>query len=425
MAQSPPRIDPEPKTTANRLGPWRRVGRTLRLGFWPLVLVLIVLNAWWFWRDRPFRMDEIRQAVQRERFDEAGDLLQTHLARSPYDAEARIMLARVKAARGDLLGCVTELGRVPPWDPNKPEALYREGQAALQADRADLAEAAWLACVQDDPLHPTPPELHSDAGLELIKLYILEGRQVEAEAFIWDEYELADWVDRPTLLSMRIRLELERINPTDVAKTLARYVDAAPDDWNARLGLARALETLGRPAEADRHLQTTLEQRPNEPRVWGTLLEILAERGDEESLRKTIARIPAEVEDDVRIWLHRGSVLEREGDLSQAADSYAEAIRIDPNGASGHYRLGQLLNRLGRHDEAEEHLARNRTIQQARSDLRDAYSEFLLAFNLLLPQAGETVPERPQAAENLAVICETLGMQRAAEELRELAWRMS
>lgn len=426
MAPRASQIGPEVEASPRRRAePWCRVGRAIRLGFWPLLLVLIVLNARWFWRDRPSRMGEIRKAVQRERFDEAGDLLRSHLARSPHDAEARILLARVKAARGDLLGCVAELSRVPPWDPNKPEALYREGQAALQADRADLAEAAWLACVRDDPLHPTPPEVHSDAGLELIKLYILEGRQAEAVALIWDEYELADWVDRPTLLSMRIRLELERINPADVAETLARYVSAAPDDWHARLGLARALETLGRRAEADRHLQIALEQRPEEPRGWGTLLDILSERGDEESLREAIDRIPSGVEDDMRIWLHRGSVLEREGDLSRAADSYAEAVRLDPHGAPAHYRLGQLLSRLGRDEEAEEHLARNRTIQQARSNLRDAYSDFLLAFGLAPPQPEETIPDRPGVAEDLAAICETLGMRRAAEELRELARRVS
>ena len=71
-------------------------------------------------------------------------ILREHLRRSPHDGEARMMLARALAGRGDLLGCARQLHEVPFWSPRKAEALFREGQSYLKIDRAKDAEDAWL-----------------------------------------------------------------------------------------------------------------------------------------------------------------------------------------------------------------------------------------------------------------------------------------
>ena len=70
------------------------------------------------------------------------------------------MLARALAARGDLLGCARQLHEVPYWCPQKPEALYREGQAYFQLDRARDAEDAWLELIKDDPSAPRSRRLY-------------------------------------------------------------------------------------------------------------------------------------------------------------------------------------------------------------------------------------------------------------------------
>ena len=61
-----------------------------------------------------------------------------------------------------------QLHRVPSWWPSKSEALLREGQYALAAGCPRDAEAAWLACLHDDPLHPTPTKALAAAVRELI-----------------------------------------------------------------------------------------------------------------------------------------------------------------------------------------------------------------------------------------------------------------
>ena len=160
-------------------------------------------------------------------------------------AVARMTLARVLAARGDLVGCARELGRVPYWWPRRAEALLRSGQAYVKADRARDAESAFLAILDDDPLHPPDPSVYHDAGQELLKIYAIEDRWEDAYGIIWKAYDHAAPPDRPLALTMRIRCELERMAPTETLKVLRRYVAADPADFEARRAMASAELAVG------------------------------------------------------------------------------------------------------------------------------------------------------------------------------------
>ena len=142
-------------------------------------------------------------------------------------------LARILAARGDLLACARELDACPYWSPQKAEALFREAQAYLAADRARDAEAALLAILDDDPLHPPDPGLYHDASQELLKIYAAEDRWEDAYGIIWKAYDHAAPPDRPLVLTMRLRCELERVAQSETVKVLRRYIAADPADFEA------------------------------------------------------------------------------------------------------------------------------------------------------------------------------------------------
>ena len=110
----------------------------------------------------------------------------------------------------------------------------------MMIDRAENAEAAWLELINDDPLHPVDPDLFHDACQELLQLYAVEDRWEDAYPVIWTAYDRGDPSDRPVMLTMRMRPELERITPKESITVLKRYVTAAADDWEA----LRALRTL-------------------------------------------------------------------------------------------------------------------------------------------------------------------------------------
>ena len=121
-----------------------------------MIAILSGFNAWWYWRDTRSLPDlkTVSDWMRHEQYVQAESVLREHLRRSPHDGEARMMLARALAGRGDLLGCARQLHEIPFWWPQKAEALLREGQSYFKIDRAKDAEAAWLERDQGRPASP-------------------------------------------------------------------------------------------------------------------------------------------------------------------------------------------------------------------------------------------------------------------------------
>ena len=200
-----------------------------------LCIALIGFNAWWYWRDaRPAPdIKTIEALMSREQYIQAESALRERLRRSRQDGEARLLLARTLAARGDTQGCALQLREIPYWWPTKAEALFHEGQAYLMADRAKDAETCWLAVIKDNPLHPSPPDITQAASHQLLGLYATENRRDDAAEVIWETYERTRPADHLALLGMRVKSELERLAPEATIGQLERYVAADRTDWEA------------------------------------------------------------------------------------------------------------------------------------------------------------------------------------------------
>ena len=298
-----------------------------------LILVAIVFSAWWYWHEtRPLAdLRTIELWIGNQRYRLASKELREHLRRTPNDGAARIMLARVLAASGDLSSCTKELHEVPSWWPRKAEALYREGQAYRLMNRAREAEAALLAVIDDDPLHPADPAVFHDGGQELLSLYATEDRWDNAHKILWKLYDRATPDDRPSVLAMRIHSELERIAPTESVKHLTLYVAADPGDWEARRALAKAELALGQHSEALRDMSACLDARPDNPRVWLDYLTMLKSLGERDVFNTVLSSAPSLAETEPDLWLFRGQARELAGDWSAAAAQYRRALKLNPN----------------------------------------------------------------------------------------------
>jgi tetratricopeptide (TPR) repeat protein len=386
------------------------------LGVWGLVLALIGLNAWWWSIDRapPESMATIEGWIRMNRDDEAERALRTILRRSPSHGEARMALARLLGKREDYLGCARELHEVPDWWPTKPDALFLEGQAYKLAHRARNAEAAWAACLDDDPLHPKPLRLIYSASREVVGIYILQMRLDEARAALMATHDLADPADRPGILVLRMEAELNRIHPDEAVKSLRQHIRADPDDWQSRRALAQELQLTGDDDGADRHILACLDARPDDPDAWRTLLEILHQRGDRDRFQQSVARLPDSLDADPELWKYRGLARAWDDDLEGASDAFAEAVRLAPFEPEYHYRLAINEGRLGNRERAELHRGRHEELKEAQGLLREALDTYLDAADELTPDD----PEFRAAVERLAVLCEELGWRREAE-----AWR--
>jgi thioredoxin-like negative regulator of GroEL len=299
----------------------RRRGRRLILWtFCVLVLCLVGFNAWWVIREaRPVPgLDAIGRMIGRGEYDRSDRALGEWLRRSPHHGEARMLLARSLAVRGDFLGCARQLHLVPRWWPSKREALYLEGESYLSADRARDAEAAWRACAADDPLHPASPGHRRAAAENLIKLYAAQERWDDAKAVAWALYDSAGPAERPGILILRLRTEVQRIAPETRSRRLRRYVAADPEDWASRRGLARAEHAMGNDDEAVGQLRACLSARGDDREAWCNWLQIHERRGDMTALAEALGRLPSSAEGEGRIWAYRGLVRRAAGDLAGA-----------------------------------------------------------------------------------------------------------
>ena len=391
---------------------------------WALLLTGLILGGiafknWKNWLDiRPVAdLRSIEIWIRNQQYASAREELLKHLRRAPHHGAARIMLARVLAATGDLAGCTRELHQVPSRSPQKAEALYREGQAHLQINRARNAEAAWLAVIDADPLHQVDPAVFHDASQELLSLYATEDRWDDAHVILWKVYDRATPAYRPTVLAMRIKSELERIAPTESVKVLRRYVAADPEDWEARRSLAKVEAALGQHFEAVRDMRDCLNARPEDPRVWRDYVSMLQSLGELDAFNAILTRAPALAETEPDIWIFRGEAGERAGDWASAAAHYRQALALNPDLHNAHYRLANLEARLGHSVEAAVHRKRWRELSEARGELRQAFDVYVDAQHRLPNDS----PELLESLRRLASICQTLGWSRDAEAWSQLA----
>ena len=385
---------------------------------WKLAAVVVAIslaafNAWWYWRDTRSVPDlaSISALMRREHYEEAERALREHLRRSPRDGEVRMTLARVLAGRGDPLGCARTLHEVPSWYPDKPEALLREGQSYLLLDRAKDAEAAWREVIQEDPLHPVASAVFHDACQELLKLYAIEDRWEDAYPVMWTVYDHADPRDRPVVLAMRIRPELERVSQKDSIGLLRRYVAAAADDWEARRALARAELAMGQHAEAARDFEACLKGRPDDIRAWRDYLAMLMEEGDLDRFLTLLENPPHGADKDAEAWMYRGVAKEKKADWEAAAACFRKSIELNPYVPKCHYRLAMAEDRLGQRDDALAHRKRSREMYDARAQLQTVFAN---CFPRSEPERTTTA-ELAAARKQMAAICETLGWLRAAQ----------
>ena len=382
------------------------------------VLSVAAFNAWWYWRDtRPLSDGKtIALWMNRQQYDLAEPELRERLRRSPHDAESRLTLSRLLAARNDLAGCARELHKVPFWCPKKGEALFREGTVDLMLDRAKDAEAAWLEILKDDPLHPQPPDIYHDAFFELMKLYATQDRWDEAFVSLWRAYDEATPEDRFTLLLWRMRAELERVAPAEALPRLQNYVAADPTDLESLRALARTEQALGKLDDANLHFKACLKLAPADGKAWRDTIARLHDRGNRQAWFAAVAKVPKETEVEPEIWKFRAMAREAADDDSGAADCYEKAIERNPNIVEYHYRLAIVEERLGHRKQAAEQRRLAKILRDARAELPKAHADFIEARENR-PTGG---PNLADSIRNLSAVCRSLGFIRAADAWKEL-----
>jgi tetratricopeptide (TPR) repeat protein len=248
--------------------------------------------------------------------DRAAALAAGHLRQYPRSAAARVVVARVHIARGELDAAWQELNRAAAEHPRDVDVLYYLGQVSGQ-----LAAEQFERLVQQSPVSARGHQL-------LAESFEAQERRSDAER----EYQAALAV-KPDLLEALLGLaRLQRIRlDCDGAKALYSRAEAVRPTFDAAYGIGACL---------------LREQEHDAARA---------------QLERAVARDPQSAVALVGL----GSALLGLNRAAEAIAPLERAVAIEPAMDDGWYVLGRAYQAAGRADQAQRAFA---TVERLRTE---------------------------------------------------------
>ena len=342
--------------------------------------------------------------MQEQHLEEASENLRSALEIDPEDLGARLQLARVLILSGEPAEAVEELERILAIDPQRQEVLLNYGQALARSGRPGDATATFQGLLEQR----TTDVVRAVAHKELAEIAVAEGL---------DDQALEHWQQAMNLAPELVQVGLGYAQALEAAgrydEALAVYETVLlsnPQDEAARLGQAGALAAAGRLPEAKSLLETLLATRPDLIEATLDLAAIEAREGDIkvaiDRLTRALGRTEAA---DVKVLLsfEIGGLWQAAGDDQKAVESYSVALEGFPEFKDAHFNLAVSLGRLGRTEEAFDHLRRVLEIDPKDEGARLALAQ-AFAGQGLFAEARDTLQEGLKYAAESPILTSAL-----------------
>lgn len=296
--------------------------------------------------------------LEQGRLDEADGQFRRVLRGEARNVRARVGLARVAHARGDMAGSLEHLQGVAAEVRERKSAQTLLAEVHERLGHRYDAEQALLraATLPGDPPWPDPL---ADAVAQLQTGR--QGRLVRA---------------------MRL---LDQGQVTKAVEALRVLVDDYPDAPYAWLTLGKALLQQGEAESAERALRKTVALAPDSVEGQFLLGSALLRRGGRDQALACF-RTAIELKPDCgQAHYMVGRCLHEGGDRVGAIRSLRTAVRCKPQFAEAHRGLGELLLQEGLYGEAVEHLHQAVQLNPADERARQLLKQ-------VQPSAGLKVP---------------------------------
>lgn len=271
------------------------------------------------------------------------------------------------------------------------EALFRTGQLT-QAEQ----------CLQQ-ALELSPDDVNLHRWLATV-LYD-QGRVDETLSELQEVSRLAPEDFRPHYMAGTI---LQDFGRHDLAMDqLRKAVELAPREVSSpsRQALAKTLMSRKQFEEALEQLQHS----PESPEIALMRAECHWQAGRSEEARKSLEAAEQNSPASADVLRLKGRMLMEEGNYEFAEELLQQVIVMDPGSDDAEYLLAQIARRRGNQSGADEHQARSDHIKGLKTSLTD------------LSQVASREPLNSEVREQLAAICEELGMRRMADIWRTAA----
>ncbi|WP_165245402.1 tetratricopeptide repeat protein [Paludisphaera soli] len=309
---------------------------------WAAVAVIVAAAVALGWKasrppDRALLLARAQADFQAGRLDEAAAALERLAAVRPPSPMEHMARAQVAEARGRADDALAEAAAIFD-DPNLGGlARLLSGRVEVARHRLRAAEAHFRKAAEALPREPQPYE-------ELAYILNLQHR--------WDEF------DRAMLaVSDRGGLTFEKVlhwgkarhatwSPREDCLTLAKCVEADPDDRASRLVLAEGLRRMNQVQEA----KTVLASLPDSDSEALALRVMLALEGEDDDEAERLLR--SAPPDEPSLAPARGRFALKRGDVEGAVRAYRRAVEAAPHDRGSLQGLGTALRLAGDPDGA-------------------------------------------------------------------------
>ena len=140
----------------------------------------------------------------------------------------------------------------------------------------------------------------------------------------------------------------------EAADCFAQATELAPQDTLYWLNLGSALAKLHRPDEALNAAHRAVACDAYNTLAYQLAVKLLRDRGESQEALSTLMKVPADAKLDATHHVLKGACLSDLGKPVEAAQSFLDALTLQPSSTEAHLQLGFNLARMRQHADAAE-----------------------------------------------------------------------
>lgn len=332
--------------------------------YWLMLAALLVVlgggalgcHLWASWHYR-----EAQRDLDRRLFAEAQQHLAAALKIWPWSADTYLLAART-ARRAKDYETANRYLRASARYGGSASAVLLESQL-LRAQRGELAQVEMylVGCVQKD--HPDTPDIVE----VLIPQYLRTYQLTHAAHCVKKWLELEP--DSRQAWLWRARIYERLLNRAESITSYRRVVELDPDNDAARQALAGLLAE-GSVQEALQHFELLRQKQGDTAPVLLGLARCRHVLNQPDEARRLLDALLAQQPRSGQALGERGRLAFQFESAPEAEKWYRQAVAAMPFEKELNYGLYQCLERVGKHGEAEEVLARLKRIEEDMNRIR-------------------------------------------------------
>jgi cellulose synthase operon protein C len=278
-------------------------------------------------------LDAARRALRRGQLSEAVERAARAVAVAPSDPSALTLQGQVYLRRGLAGEALERFDAVLAGNPSDGPALMGRARALLELERHDEAARAAEAAGRAG----------AGGAAELEARALLAGGAVERAVAVL-EAVLAD-APGPAALALYGETLLASGRPTEAGGAFQRSLEDAPGAVSARVGLAVALQQLGRAADSEREYRQAVESLPSYGPAALGLAELIWPQGRTQEALRVLVDFLALDGSHVMALVRLGTWLGEAGRAEQGAVALRRALRLEPQHDEARAALARLTDR--------------------------------------------------------------------------------